>query len=70
MQDDMKMAGLAAINPVLAFWTLPLVMAQGWWSMVLGLSARTDQKDRTPKGTKQLPVPVVHQDDKDRELFA
>lgn len=61
---------LAGINPFLAFWTLPFTLAQSWWEVTLSLSARTDAKDRNPKGTKQLPVPVIHQDDKDRELFA
>jgi hypothetical protein len=70
MLKETKISERAALNPALVFWTLPLVILETWWKVTLSLSVRSDQKDRTAKGTKQLPVPVVLQDDSDRELFA
>jgi hypothetical protein len=49
---------------------MPWIMGQAWLAACLSTTTRSDEKARNPKGEGQLPVPVVLQDTKDKQLFA
>lgn len=60
----------AAFHPLLTLWAMPWIMGQAWLAACLSTTTRSDEKARNPKGEGQLPVPVVLQDTKDKQLFA
>ena len=60
---------MMAINPLIAFWSMPYLMTCEMMTAWLRTTSRGDTHQRNPdKG--QIPVPPVLQDSKDKELFA
>jgi len=60
---------MIAINPFLAFWSMPYIMTYEMVTACLRSTARKDAKSRNDD-PGQVPVPPSLQDTSDRELFA
>jgi hypothetical protein len=50
-------------------WAMPWLIAQSWMTAWLSAGARKDAVARN-SDPGQIPVPPVHQDSHDREIFA
>ena len=68
-KTDTSRQNMWAANPLIAFWSIPYVMAHTWMKLCLGMGARPDAVERN-SDHGQIPVPPNLQDSKDKDLFA
>lgn len=58
-----------AANPLLMMWSMPWLIAHSWMAAWISAGTRKDAVERN-SDPGQIPVPPVHQDSHDKEIFA